>query len=75
MKRDKIITEILNERVRQDEKFQVQNHDPDRWAIIIGEEFGEVCQAILKKDMPNYREELIQVAACCMAAIECLDRT
>jgi NTP pyrophosphatase (non-canonical NTP hydrolase) len=70
---DRIIEEIKQERQRQDGKWGVQNHAPVFWAVILGEEYGEVCKAI--QDHTNYREELIQVAAVALAAIECLDRT
>lgn len=40
---------------------------------VADEEFGEVCKAWLERDMPNLREELIQVAAVAVAWIEELD--
>ena len=67
-----IITDILVERKRQDDKWGAQqNQDDSRWATILGEEFGEVCQAVLK--YTNLREELVQVAAVAIAWIEDLD--
>lgn len=41
------------------------------WAHIILEEFVEAVNA---KDETHRREELVQLTACCLAWIECLDR-
>ena len=70
----KVLTEIETERARQDSKWGIQNHEPLKWNAILGEEFGEVSKAILENDTENYREELIQVAAVAIAAVESLDR-
>ena len=82
-----IIREIISERKRQDKLWGIQNHDPMVWLSIIGEEYGEACQAandafFSKKEdkigddkWSKYRIELIETAACALAAIECLDRT
>lgn len=76
-------SEIMSERERQDNKFGVQNRSPVQWLVILGEEFGEACQAALHASgidgskgisHENYRKELIQVAAVAVAAIECLDK-
>lgn len=69
-----VLMQVLDERIKQERKWGPQNHDPLKWNAILGEEFGEVSKAILEKDMNNYREELIQVAAVAIAAIESLDR-
>lgn len=69
-----ILEEIKQERERQEAKWGEQNHEPLLWNAILGEEFGEVSKSILERDTKNYREELIQVAAVAVAAIECLDR-
>ena len=51
------------------------------WSVILAEESGEVAQAAFNHHistvaMPldDYRKELVQAAAVCVAAIECLDR-
>ena|ERR1035437_2602058 len=69
-----ILEEVLAERMKQDEKWGEQNHPPFKWVTILGEEFGEVSKAALENDPHNYREELIQVAAVAIAAIENFDR-
>ena len=66
---------VYEERMKQDEKWGQQNHDPLKWNAILGEEFGEVSKAILEGDVKNYREELIQLAAVAVAAIENLDKS
>lgn len=70
----KSISGIQQERINQDVKWGEQNHTPEKWMIIIGEEYGETCKEILEKDDKKYREELVQLTASCLAALECFDR-
>lgn len=65
---------IFHELQRQEIKWGKQNHSQADWFVILGEEVGEVARAIYEKKTDNYREELIQVAAVCMAALENYDR-
>ncbi|PJI53371.1 hypothetical protein CTI14_29520, partial [Methylobacterium radiotolerans] len=44
----RVLEEVLEERLRQDAKWGVQNHDPPTWLMILGEEVGEVNQAALE---------------------------
>ena len=76
-----ILKEILNERDRQDAKWGEQNHHPLMWFSIIGEEFGEMCHAFNEysfsdniEHLEQMQHEAIQVAACCVAMIECIER-
>ena len=78
-----ILAEVCNERIRQDQKWGEQNHPPEWWLAILGEEYGEACKGALEAHfdlsypdakMEAYRDELIQVAAVAVAAIESLDR-
>lgn len=75
-----ILQEVLQERERQQVKWGEQDHDPAIWLMILGEEVGEVNNAALEHLMGNlpdlsaYREELIQVAAVAVQAVENLDR-
>lgn len=73
---EKIIQDILDERCAQQKKHgkEADAHPPELWLVILAEEFGEVSKAVLNHDVNNYREELIQVAAVAMAAVENLDR-
>ena len=68
------IGEVINERKKQDEKWGEQNHHPYKWLSILGEEVGEANKAALEGSLLRYREELVQVAAVAIAAIECLER-
>ncbi|WP_028988046.1 hypothetical protein [Thermicanus aegyptius] len=80
------ILSVIEERKRQDAKWGVQDHDPSTWIGILGEEFGELCQAInetwfdngtqerKKGGYENMRKEAIQVAAVAVALVESLDR-
>lgn len=80
---------ILAECERQNYKFGEQNHHPEKWAVILGEEYGEVCRAILdagfaqgeigglqdyRLQLQKYRDELVQVAAVAISALESLER-
>jgi hypothetical protein len=78
-----VYDDLAIERFRQDEKWGVQNHKPEKWVAILGEEFGELCQAVVetvfdngsdKGGFDNIRKEAIQVASVAVALIECLDR-
>ncbi|KKL59048.1 hypothetical protein LCGC14_2219180, partial [marine sediment metagenome] len=67
-----IWSRILLERARQDTKFGAQHKlSPKDWLTILVEEVGEVAEAILEHDIDNYSVELVQVAAVCVAALEC----
>lgn len=76
---------IWQERDRQERKWGEQNHHPALWATILGEEFGEFCEAVNETAFENgvHREkggyenmmrELTHVAAVAIAAMECLMR-
>ena len=75
-----VLAEVLQERERQQVKWGEQDHDPAVWLMILGEEVGEVNNAALEHLMGNlpdlsaYREELIQVAAVAVQAVENLDK-
>lgn len=70
------ITDIINERDRQDQKWGVQNKQPLQWMSIIGEEFGEVCKETIELDEQRKAEnkayyiELVQLAATVLCALE-----
>ena len=77
------ILEILAERNRQDLKWGEQNHAIEKWAPILGEEFGELCEAINetifdngsdKGGYENIRQEAIHVAAVAVGFLECIER-
>lgn len=66
---------VLMERGRQDVKWGAGGSQSlELWATILGEEYGEICRAILKGDLHDAREELVHVAAVAVAAIEDVDR-
>ncbi|KKL88784.1 hypothetical protein LCGC14_1921240 [marine sediment metagenome] len=69
-----IFDEIAEERKRQDAEWDEQNHHPHKWTDILMEEVGEVSKALLEGSLLTCRDELIQVAAVCVAMIESLDR-
>ena len=82
-----VLAEICSERFKQDEKWGVQSHLPDKWMVILLEEVGEACKESLeayskviaevydkRKSLDRWRQEMIQVAAVAVAAVECYDR-
>lgn len=77
---------IDEERRRQDAKWGEQNHDPQVWMAILGEKFGELCQAandlrwgkpVEKQNVDPWTHalnEAVQTAAVSKAIVECLLR-
>lgn len=65
-----ILRAILDERDRQDAKWGVQDHADEKWLAILVEEVGEAARGILDHDPPNLDEEIIQIAAVCVAWTE-----
>lgn len=76
---------IEAERERQDAKCGEQNHDPQVWMAVLGEEFGELCQAANdlrwpkgEPDADPFRHALVEAvhtAAVAQAIVECLLRS
>lgn len=81
-----IIDKIYKELDRQQNKWGEQNHHPYKWLAILIEKIGKASEASLEafpfKEKLNteeywlnkYREELIQVAAVAISAIDSLER-
>ncbi len=75
-----VLAEVLRERTRQDKKWGEQNHHPMDWLSILGEEFGEVCEAANRAQWDThvgefpFRQECIEVAAVAVGIVESLDR-
>ena len=74
MNKKKILQLILEERLKQDEKWGEQNHNIYKWLAILGEEVGEVNKAALEKNYKDIIDELIQIGAVTVAMIESLER-
>ena len=53
-----ILEEVQEERVRQDEKWGSQHHDPLTWLMILAEEVGEVAEEI--SSMSEARIQVLQ---------------
>lgn len=80
------LQDVIDERNRQDYKWGEQNHAPEWWLAILGEEYGELAQAILETHfdanpdgsphggISNIRKEAVQCAAVALALVECIDR-
>lgn len=74
---------IIKERQRQDAKWGEQNHRPEFWSGILGEEYGELCEAINETvfdngtsegGYDNMFREAVHVAAVAVGFLECLQR-
>lgn len=76
---NRALTDVARERNRQDDLWGVQDHAPGMFLAILTEEVGEVAKEVADGrvqpfDADAYREELVQVAAVAVAAIEAHDR-
>lgn len=78
-----VVNAVLDERLRQDKKWGEQNHMPPVWVCILGEEYGELCEAINetifdngtdKGGYENMKKEAIHVAAVAIGFLECMER-
>ena len=75
-----ILEEVRLERISQDKTYGMPRDDtPLKWLGVLAEEFGEYAMDVNDKKFEqgeyfdNMRNELIQVAAVAVAAIEDLD--
>ena len=68
------LTDVMEERFRQDQKWGEQNHQPSKWALILLEELGEVSKAILEHNDTQYRKEMVECCAVALAALESFQR-
>lgn len=73
-----VLGDVVAERERQDAKYSGRNTILE-WFAVAGEEYGEVAKEVMQihfddKDGTDYRTELVQLAAVCVAAIESYDR-
>lgn len=76
------IGRIFLEKLTQKSKWGQQDHDLFHWMAILGEEFGECCEAALRAchgddriaAMRDLEKELVQVAAVAWSIIECIER-
>ena len=65
---------VIAERLAQDAEWGEQNHAPIKWLAILAEEIGEAAKCALEGRGIKYRNEMVQVAAVAVAAVECFDR-
>lgn len=78
----RVLAEVTNERLQQEKTWGQQDHDNFMWLTILGEEYGEACEAALELiqhktkalSTAHLRAELLQVAAVAVAHIETIDR-
>jgi NTP pyrophosphatase (non-canonical NTP hydrolase) len=70
MIQDLVISELKERRSDQDKKWGKGAIDYHSVPRILGEEYGEVCRALNEKDMENFHQEVLDVAAFSMAILE-----
>lgn len=80
------IQHARDEQNRQHEKWGEQNRCPTAWIAICTEELGEATKHALtldlvtqtpevyREELAKYRAEMVQLAACALSAIDCIDR-
>lgn len=71
---DYILEQVKLERRAQYSTWGRQMQSLDGWTTILGEEYGEVCRAIIDRDRISTRLELVQLAAVAVQIIEAIDR-
>lgn len=75
-----VLNRVSKERLRQEAKWGMQNHSPEKWLRILLEEAGEAAKEAQNieemKELSKqfYIEEMVQVAAVAVAAIESFER-
>lgn len=67
---DNFVNDVMIERERQDCIHPRSDWPGIVWATVMGEEYGEICRAILENDRENLKDELVQLAAVCMRVYE-----
>lgn len=73
-----IVEQSVFESIEEERRFQDEKHGirwdlgMTRWISIIGEEFGEVCRAEQNKDVVNFHDELIDIAAAAARAAQAM---
>ena len=77
------LSDVLEEKKAQEVRWGKQNHEPPIWLMILGEEVGEANKAVLESSgngaiqcngFIKYRDEMVQVAAVALSAVESFDR-
>lgn len=69
----KLVTEKWVKQAKNLCELQAKNGELN-WATILAEEFAEAMDELAFSSSSKLRAELIQVAAVCVAWIECIDR-
>lgn len=73
---NEVLQQIIQERERQDRKWGTKfSNSAERWLAILAEEFGEVAMAVVERDYPQMKKELIETAAVCVKFLEFFDET
>ena len=64
---------IIDERKRQDEKWEGQRHLHETWELIASEEKGEIARALLEGNIDQLKIEIIELAAVLVAWYEAIE--
>ena len=54
-----VYRDVTNERISQFQKWGAQDRHPFTWMTILGEEFGETCEAALKAEFDDHEGSLL----------------
>lgn len=71
--RDRLYLDVESERLRQEDLWGVQHHEPLKWLSILHEETGEIAKAINENDDAGLRAEVLESLAVCLAWLEDID--
>lgn len=76
-----VLAQVREERRRQDKQWGGPSHDdahvPSDWVSYVGEHLDRAKKSIVQRvlaDPDRYRQNMIEVAALAVAAVESLDR-
>ena len=75
--REKIFQQISDERDRQNEKWGGKDHDLQHskniWTRLIVRQLGDADRALERGDTDDWGNQMVQVAALAVTALECLE--
>lgn len=63
---------VFNEHERQDHMFGVQDHSPEKWAVILSKEIGDFNLEILNNNLSGQLKQSVQIAAVALQIIQAL---
>lgn len=68
-----ILDELSEEMLRQHAVYQDMRHPGYKWVTILVKQVGELCDAIIRRNIAQCRHEAIQIAAVGIQIIKAID--